>query len=228
MLKVEALSAGYGAAQILHNISFHLKAGQSLALLGRNGMGKTTLIETLMGNTQRHAGRMFFQAKELTHATPYQRARLGLAWVPQERAVFPSLTVEQNLQVVHQVGKWNLERVYTLFPRLVQRRNHRGHQLSGGEQQMVAIGRALMTNPRLLLLDEPMEGLAPVIVEELAQALQQMRQSGLPCLMVEQQPQLALSLTDEAVVLERGQVVLEASSAELLQHPTLLSRYLAL
>ena len=222
------LSAGYGAAQVLHNISFHLKAGHSLALLGRNGMGKSTLIETLMGNTQRHAGRMFFQEQEITPLAPYQRARQGLAWVPQERAVFPSLTVEQNLLVVHQAGAWGLERIYALFPRLAQRRNHRGLQLSGGEQQMVAIGRALMTNPRLLLLDEPMEGLAPVIVEEVVHALQQMRQSGLACIMVEQQPRLALLLTDEAVVLERGQVVLAASSAELLQQPALLSRYLAL
>lgn len=222
------LSAGYGAAQVLHNISFHLKAGHSLALLGRNGMGKSTLIETLMGNTQRHAGRMFFQEQEITPLAPYQRARQGLAWVPQERAVFPSLTVEQNLLVVHQAGEWDVERVYALFPRLAQRRNHRGQQLSGGEQQMVAIGRALMTNPRLLLLDEPMEGLAPVIVEEVVHALQQMRQSGLACIMVEQQPRLALLLTDEAVVLERGQVVLAASSTELLQQPALLSRYLAL
>lgn len=228
MLRVEGVSAGYGAAQVLHNISFHLKAGHSLALLGRNGMGKSTLIETLMGNTQRHAGRVFFQGQEITPLAPYQRARQGLAWVPQERAVFPSLTVEQNLLVVHQVGEWSLERVYALFPRLAQRRNHRGQQLSGGEQQMVAIGRALMTNPRLLLLDEPMEGLAPVIVEEVVHALQQMRQSGLPYIMVEQQPRLALLLTDEAVVLERGQVVLAASSAELLQQPALLSRYLAL
>lgn len=228
LLQVKQLCAGYGKAEVLKHISFEVRAGESIALLGRNGVGKSTLLETLMGNTHLFSGEIYFQGKDLTSMAPFERARLGLGWVPQERAVFPSLTVEDNLGVIHKSGFWDLKKVYELFPRLAERSRNYGNQLSGGEQQMLAIARALMTNPTLLLLDEPMEGLAPVIVTELASAIKNMAQEGLPCVLVEQQPMLTLSMTHKAIVLDRGQVVMMERSEVLAHDPTLLSAYLGL
>lgn len=228
LLTATGLSSGYGPSQVLWDVDLELKKGEVMALIGRNGVGKTTLLETLMGNTQMGAGSIFFKGQSLDKLAPFQRARLGLGWVPQERGAFVSLTVEDNLRVVQRTGAWDLKRVYKLFPRLEERAKNFGDQLSGGEQQMLAIARALMTNPDLLLLDEPMEGLAPVIVTELAQAIKQMASEGLPCIVVEQQPILTLSMTDKALVLEKGRVVLEQSSQVLAETPELLGQYLGL
>lgn len=228
LLQMNEVRAGYGKAVVLNGISFSMEQGQSVALLGRNGVGKTTLLETLMGNTQLSAGEIYFKGQPLHHLPPHQRARLGLGWVPQERGAFVSLTVEDNLRVVHRAGPWDLTRIYALFPRLKERQKNFGDQLSGGEQQMLAIARALMTNPELLLLDEPMEGLAPVIVSELAQAIKNMALEGLPCIVVEQQPILTLSITDQAIVIEKGRVVLAESSQYLAENPEILSNYLGL
>ncbi|MEG2632695.1 MAG: ABC transporter ATP-binding protein, partial [Comamonas sp.] len=187
----------------------------------------STLIETLMGNTRVMAGRVLWQGRDITRLPSHQRVRAGLGWVPQEREVFPSLTVEENLTVVARKGAWNLQRVYALFPRLRERRGNYGNQLSGGEQQMLAVGRALMTNPQLLLLDEPMEGLAPIIVEELAEAIRQMcAQEGLASVVVEQHPVLTLAMTDEVIVLERGVVVHQGASSALAADTALLDRLL--
>lgn len=228
LLQVKELCAGYAKAEVLKHISFEIAAGESMALLGRNGVGKSTLLETLMGNTRLFAGEIYFQGKNISSLPPFERARLGLGWVPQERAVFPSLTVEDNLRVIQQSGLWDLKRVYELFPRLAERAKNYGNQLSGGEQQMVAIARALMTNPTLLLLDEPMEGLAPVIVAELASAIKKMAQEGLPCVLVEQQPMLTLSMTHKAIVLDRGRIVMTERSEVLAHKPMLLSAHLGL
>ena len=228
ILGLENVSAGYGKAIVLNEVNVELLAGESLALLGKNGVGKTTFLETLMGNTHLFSGNIYFQGENITRLSSFERARMGLGWVPQERAVFPSLTVEDNLRVIQKPGVWDLKKVYGLFPRLAERAKNFGDQLSGGEQQMLSIGRALMTNPALLLLDEPMEGLAPVIVAELAIAIRNMAQEGLPCILVEQQPVLTLSITDQAVVLERGRVVLTERSQVLADHPELLGTHLGL
>ncbi|MBS0319777.1 MAG: ABC transporter ATP-binding protein [Proteobacteria bacterium] len=228
MLAVEHLVAGYGDARILEDVSFSLRAGESLALLGRNGVGKTTLIVSLMGIARRFAGSIAWHGKPLDAYRTHQRARAGLGWVPQERHVFPSLTVEEHLTVVARPGAWNLRRVYTQFPRLEERRANLGNQLSGGEQQMLAIGRALMTNPALLLLDEPMEGLAPIVVQELAAALRALVSTGeMAVIVCEQHARLALSMTGRALVLERGRVVHEGPSAALLADPARLAELVA-
>jgi branched-chain amino acid transport system ATP-binding protein len=227
LLEVERLVAGHGDATVLRDVSFTLPEGESLAVLGRNGAGKTTLLETLMGLTTRREGEIRFAGAALTLRSPVQRARAGIGWVPQEREVFPSLTVDENLTVVQRRGPWHLGRVYSLFPRLQERRRNLGSQLSGGEQQMLAMARALMTNPKLLLLDEPMEGLAPIIVDELSLAVQEMvRSSGLSAIVVEQQPVVALAMATRAVVLEQGRIVHEAASAALQADPATLDRYL--
>lgn len=217
------VSAGYGEAIVLHRLAFSLEKGESLAILGRNGVGKTTLLETLMGNTRVMRGAVRWQGQDITTWRPHRRVHAGLGWVPQEREVFPSLTVEENLTVVARPGQWTLRRVYEMFPRLEERRRNFGNQLSGGEQQMLAIGRALMTNPSLLLLDEPMEGLAPIIVEELARSIRRLcEREGLPSIVVEQHPVLALEMTHKAIVLERGTVVHAGASAELSADTSLL------
>ncbi len=226
MLSFEAVTAGYGDAVVLDKLSFSLGMGQSLAVLGRNGVGKTTLLETLMGNTRVMQGGIRWMGEDITRLPTHRRVYAGLGWVPQEREVFPSLTVEENLTVVERGGDWNLSRVYDLFPRLRERRGNYGGQLSGGEQQMLAIGRALMTSPKLLLLDEPMEGLAPIIVEELARAIKRLGDEGLPSVVVEQHPVLALSMTQRAIVLERGAVVHAGPSQVLADDPVLLHRLL--
>jgi len=227
LLHLDAVTAGFGDAVVLHGISLSLPPGRSLAVLGRNGVGKTTLLETIMGNTRLTGGRIGLGGRDLTSLPPHRRVRAGLGWVPQEREVFPSLTVEENLEVVARPGRWSKRRVFELFPRLAERRRNYGNQLAGGEQQMLAIGRALMTDPKLLLLDEPMEGLAPIIVEELSRSVLGLsREEGLSCIVVEQHPIIALALTQDAVVLERGLVVHRAASADLAADAEALERLL--
>ena len=231
LLRVEGLSAGYGEAIVLEGIEFALEPGDSLALLGRNGMGKTTLLSTLMGATRRHAGQMRWGAPageaDLAAVPAHRRAGLGLGWVPQERDIFPSLTVEENLTVGARAGPWNLDRVNALFPRLRERRANMGNELSGGEQQMLAMGRALMLNPSLLLLDEPLEGLAPIIVEELLRALRRIiRDEGMSAILVEQNAKKILGVTDRAIIIERGRVVHAADSAALINDRAALETHL--
>lgn len=227
LLAFDTVTAGYGNAVVLDRLSFSLRAGESLAILGRNGVGKTTTLETLMGNTRVMGGTVRWRGQDITRLPSYQRVRAGLGWVPQEREVFPSLTVEENLTVVARSGPWDLQRVYGLFPRLLERRENYGNQLSGGEQQMLAIGRALMTNPQLLLLDEPMEGLAPIIVEELAEALRRLcEDEGLASIVLEQHPVLALEMTHQVIVLERGTVVHASPSDTLAADQSLLDKFL--
>jgi branched-chain amino acid transport system ATP-binding protein len=223
ILVFEQVSAGYGNAVVLDRLDFSLARGQSLAILGRNGVGKTTLLETLMGNTRVMRGAVRWGGEDITRWPSHRRVRAGLGWVPQEREVFPSLTVEENLTVIARPGPWSLPRVFQFFPRLKERRANYGNQLSGGEQQMLAIGRALMTNPQLLLLDEPMEGLAPIIVDELARSIRQLCESeGLASIVVEQHPVLALEMTHQAIVLERGTVVHSGTSSALASDTELL------
>jgi branched-chain amino acid transport system ATP-binding protein len=227
LLAVEALSAGYGEARVISGLDLTVGEGRSLALLGRNGAGKTTLINSLIGVTTRHAGRIAFAGADVTELRPHQRARAGLGWVPQERNIFRSLSVEENLTAVARPGAWSLERVYSMFPRLKERRGSGGGQLSGGEQQMLAIGRALMLNPRMLLLDEPTEGLAPIIVDELLAVLRRLaREEGLAMIVVEQKANKILPVTDEAIILNRGAVVHAAPSAELLADQSLIDAHL--
>lgn len=228
LLEIEKLSAGHGDAIALDEISLNVPEGQGLAILGRNGAGKTTLLETLMGLTTQYAGNILFQGQLLNRRSPVQRAQAGLGWVPQERETFPSLTVTENLMVVYRdKGPWNLLRVFQLFPRLEERQANLGSQLSGGEQQMLAIARALMTNPKLLLLDEPMEGLAPIIVEELSEAVIQMtRDTDLTTLVVEQHPIVALAMTHTAIILDQGHIVYSGPSTELAQDEATLDQYI--
>lgn len=227
LLEVSGLRCGYGEAVVLSDVSFTLQAGRSLALLGRNGTGKTTLIDTLVGVTRRHAGRITLAGREI-HALPvYERAAAGIGWVPQERNIFKSLTVDENLTAVARPGAWDPRRVYELFPRLAERKRNLGQQLSGGEQQMLAFGRALVLNPKLLLLDEPLEGLAPIIVEELLRAIRRVaREEGLPSIVVEQHPHMVLGVTDDAIVLDRGGIAYRAESAALIADPTPLDAWL--
>jgi branched-chain amino acid transport system ATP-binding protein len=227
LLKLENVWAGYGDAVVLEDISFTLQAGDSLALLGRNGMGKTTLLSTLMGAARQHKGSMQFAGSDLTATPAHARAHLGLGWVPQERDIFASLSVEENLTVVATPGPWSLDKVYQMFPRLKERRQNMGNQLSGGEQQMLAMGRALMLNSRLLLLDEPMEGLAPLIVQELLSIIQRLTEdSGMAVILVEQHARQILPLTRYALVLERGKAVFQGESDTLLRDASLLDPWL--
>ncbi len=227
LLEVDGLTCGYGDSIVLSDVSFALPAGRSLALLGRNGTGKTTLIDTLVGATRRHAGRIHLAGREIQSLPMHQRAACGIGWVPQERNIFKSLTVEENLGAVARPGAWNQQRVFELFPRLAERRRNLGQQLSGGEQQMLAFGRALVLNPKLLLLDEPLEGLAPIIVEELLRAIRRVaRDEGLPSIVVEQHPHMVLGVTDDAIVLDRGGIAYRAESAALLADPAPLDAWL--
>jgi len=228
LLRVDGLTAGYGEAVVIEDVGFAIDEGRSLALLGRNGMGKTTLLATLVGVTRRRGGRIGLAGRAIESLAPESRAAAGIGWVPQERAIFRSLSVDENLTAVARPGPWTRERVYAMFPRLAERRGNFGTQLSGGEQQMLAIGRALMVNPRVLLLDEPLEGLAPRIVEELLAALARIvRDEGLSAIVVEQNPARILPITDDAIVLERGRIVHRDRSDVLLNDAAALDRLLA-
>jgi branched-chain amino acid transport system ATP-binding protein len=228
LLALQGVTAGYGESVVLEDIGLAMEEGDSLALLGRNGVGKTTLLTTLMGLTRQHRGEIRWRGARIDGLPTHRRAQAGLGWVPQERHMFPSLTVEEHLTVVARPGPWNLKRIYDIFPRLQERRANMGNQLSGGEQQMLAIARALMTNPHLLLLDEPMEGLAPIIVQELMRVIRRLiADEGLAVIVVEQHARLALSLTKHAIVLDRGRIVHQGDSESLMADGERLDRLVA-
>ena len=223
-LTLSGVRAGYGETVVLEDVAFSLPECGSLAVLGRNGVGKTTLLATVMGHTALHAGNIEYRGVSIARLPAYERSRLGIGYVPQAREVFPSLSVEENLTVAARPGRWSLERVYDLFPGIALRRNHMGNQISGGEQQMLAIGRALMGNPSLMLMDEPLEGLAPIIVESLLKALVQLiREESLTVVLVEQHAKVALEVTESAMVLNRGRISYLGTSAGLLADPARLT-----
>ena len=228
LLELEDVRAGYGDSVVLDGVSLQVPAKSGLAVLGRNGVGKSTLLLTIMGFTRLRRGRIRFRGADITSLTPHKRALAGIGWVPQEREIFPSLNVNENLTVAARPGLWTVARVFQLFPRLAERRASMGNQLSGGEQQMLALGRALTTNPALLLLDEPLEGLAPIIVEEVAAALTAMREAGTSAILVEQHTDLALSLTDEALIIERGRIAHHGASRALPGDAATLERLVGL
>ena len=229
LLSLRDVRAGYGEATVLDGVSFDLPVGGSLAVLGRNGVGKSTLLLTIMGHTRLQRGAIVWDGQDIARMAAHKRALAGIGWVAQEREIFPSLTVEENLTVAARPGRWDLRAIYDLFPRLQERRGNKGNHLSGGEQQMLAFGRALMTNPRLLLLDEPMEGLAPIIVEEITAAVERMTADGsMAFILVEQHSHLALSLTRDAIVIERGAIVHRAKSAALEADTATLERLIGL
>jgi branched-chain amino acid transport system ATP-binding protein len=223
-LQIERLNSGYGETVVLEDVDLVLPERGSLAVLGRNGVGKTTLLATIMGHTSFHSGEIVFNGKPIQGLAVYERSRLGIGYVPQERLIFPSLTLHENLTVAERRGRWSVERVYELFPRLRERRSAMGNQLSGGEQQMLAIGRALMGNPSLLLLDEPLEGLAPIVVEALLISLKKLiAEDSLALILVEQHAKVALAVTEQAMVLNRGRVAYCGPSAALLRDPQRLT-----
>ena len=229
LLQLKGVRAGYGDAVVLNDVSLDMADKSSLAVLGRNGVGKSTLLLTIMGFTRMTRGSIHWHGEDITHVPPFRRARGGIGWVAQEREIFPSLTVEENLTVTARPGHWTLERIYDLLPRMKERRGNKGNQLSGGEQQMLALGRALLTNPSLLLLDEPFEGLAPILVEELAAAIRKMlAEQGTAFILVEQHAQMALTLTENAVVIERGNIVHRARSDDLWKDHATLDRLIGL
>jgi len=229
LLVMKDVRAGYGEAVVLNNVSLEVADRGSLALLGRNGVGKSTLLLTIMGFTNITRGTILWKGQDITRMPPHKRARAGIGWVAQEREIFPTLTVEENLTVAARPGRWDLDAIFGLFPRIQERRKNMGNQLSGGEQQMLAVARALMTNPALLLLDEPTEGLAPIIIEELARAFRRMiADEGTAVILVEQHAEIALSLTENAVVLERGAIVHRARSGDLIKDSATLDRYIGL
>jgi len=228
LLAIDSLTAGYGDSVVLDDVSLGVEEGESLAILGRNGMGKTTLLLTIMGFTRVHRGCVRWRGRDLAAYPPHLRAQAGIGWVPQERGVFPSLTVDEHLASVARPGRWTLDRVYALFPSLSTRRTNLGDELSGGEQQMLAIARALVLNPALLLLDEPMEGLAPIIVRELMTVIRELlAEAGMSLIVVEQHARLALTLAERAVVIERGRIVHQSASTALLADRGTLDRLLA-
>ena len=227
LLSIENLRAGYGEATVLSDVSLSICEGESLALLGRNGMGKTTLLGSIIGVTRRLGGTIRLGGRDISAMRPDQRAHAGIGWVPQERNIFRSLTVEENLTAVSRPGPWTPAKVYEMFPRLAQRRQNLGNRLSGGEQQMLAVARALVLNPRLMLLDEPLEGLAPIIVQELLAALARIvREEGLTAIIVEQNARKILAMTDRAVILERGSIVYQGDSRTLRADREVLGTFL--
>jgi branched-chain amino acid transport system ATP-binding protein len=226
ILQLANVTAGYGATVVLEDVSFSLRRGAALAVLGRNGVGKTTLMRAIAGHADRHRGQVLLDDREIGSTPAWMRARLGLGYVPQERDIFPSLTVRENLTVGARAGAWTLDRIFTLFPALARRQQNFGNQLSGGEQQMLSIARALALQPTILLLDEPFEGLAPNLVEMLATVFGELRRAGLSMVMVEQHARLALGMADEAIVLVRGHIVLQRASRALLDAPGLLEEAL--
>ena len=224
-LSLVSVSAGYGETVALENIDLEILAGEAVSVIGRNGVGKSTLLMTIMGHTDLHSGSVHLNGKEITAAKPCQRVWNGLGLVPQERLIFPSLTVDENLAVAVRAGSWTSTRVYSMFPQLDARRQNLGNQLSGGEQQMLAIGRALVGNPKVLLMDEPSEGLAPVIVEELQSVINRLREeSSMTIILVEQNSRVALEFSERCIVMNRGRVVRDGSSEALRQDQTLLER----
>jgi len=227
LLVTDRLVAGYGDASVLTGISLTIDEGRTLALLGRNGTGKTTLVDTLAGLTTHHSGTINLHGRDITKLRADRRAAAGIGWVPQERNIFKSLTVEENLTAIARPGVWTVERAYSMFPRLKERRRNLGSQLSGGEQQMLAVARALMVNPKLLLLDEPLEGLAPIIVDELLAALRQIVDGeGISAIIIEQKARKVLPLADEAIILDRGAIVYRGTSADLLANEVILGQHL--
>jgi branched-chain amino acid transport system ATP-binding protein len=224
-LELDKVSAGYGETVVLEDVALSLAAGETLSIIGRNGVGKTTLLSTIMGHTTLHGGTISLHGNDVSQLATYRRVAAGLGLVPQEREIFPSLTVLENMQVAARPGAWTVDTVCELFPRLAERAGNRGNQLSGGEQQMLAIGRALIGNPTVLLMDEPSEGLAPVIVEELARAVKRLTQSGgLSTVLVEQNTRLALDIAPRAVVMDRGRIVYDGTSEALRNDPARLDQ----
>jgi branched-chain amino acid transport system ATP-binding protein len=226
-LELRQVSAGYGETVVLEDINLTLASGENISVIGRNGVGKTTLLATVMGHTTLHSGDIMLEGVSLVRMPPYRRATAGLGFVPQEREIFPSLSVRENLEVGARAGPWTQERVFDLFPRLKERLGNMGNQLSGGEQQMLSIARALMTNPRVLLMDEPTEGLAPVVVEALTGVLLQLRgEGGLSIVLVEQNSRVALAFSPRAVVMNKGRIVYDGASETLQADAALLETYL--
>ena len=227
-LALDNVRAGYGETVVLEDVKFSLAPGETVSIIGRNGVGKSTLLATVMGHTTLHGGHVRLHGHDISRTATYKRVHAGLGYVPQEREIFPSLTLRENLEVAARPGHWTYQTVCELFPRLAERKGNMGNQLSGGEQQMLAIARALMLNPKLLLLDEPLEGLAPIIVEELLRSIERLvRHEGLAAIIVEQNPRMILPITARAVVLDHGTVVHEGASAELLADRERLDRWLA-
>jgi branched-chain amino acid transport system ATP-binding protein len=226
-LELDNVRAGYGETVVLEDIRFTLGANETVSIIGRNGVGKTTLLATIMGHTTLHGGRVSLHGKDISRLATYRRVNAGLGYVPQEREIFPSLTLRENLEVAARPGPWTIKTVFELFPRLAEREGNRGNQLSGGEQQMLAIGRALIGNPTVLLMDEPSEGLAPVIVEELARAVKSLtRAGGLASILVEQNSRLALDIAPRAVVMDRGRIVYDGPSEILRNDPAKLEQFI--
>jgi branched-chain amino acid transport system ATP-binding protein len=227
VLDLDNVRAGYGETVVLEDIRLALAPSETVSIIGRNGVGKTTLLATIMGHTTLHSGRISLHGKDISSVATYRRVTAGLGYVPQEREIFPSLTLRENLEVAARPGTWTMETVYELFPRLAERAENRGNQLSGGEQQMLAIGRALIGNPSVLLMDEPSEGLAPVIVEELARAVKRLSQtSGLAIILVEQNSRLALDIAPRALVMDRGRIVFDGPSETLRNDPAKLEQFI--
>ena len=226
-LELYKVFAGYGQTVILEDIRLALDVGETLSIIGRNGVGKSTLLATIMGHTTLHGGAIRLHGKDALQLVTYKRVAAGLGYVPQEREIFPSLTLRENLEVAARAGAWTVQGVFDLFPRLAERADNRGNQLSGGEQQMLAIGRALVGNPTVLLMDEPSEGLAPVIVEELARAVKRLTQAGgLSMILVEQNSRLALEIAPRAVVMDRGRIVYDGPSKTLRNDPAKLEQFI--
>jgi branched-chain amino acid transport system ATP-binding protein len=226
-LELDNVRAGYGETVVLEDVRLSVEAGETVSIIGRNGVGKTTLLSTIMGHTTLHGGRISLRGQDISRMVTYRRVGAGLGLVPQEREIFPSLSVRENLDVAARPGAWTLETVFELFPRLSERTSNRGNQLSGGEQQMLAIGRALIGNPKVLLMDEPSEGLAPVIVEELARAIKRLAAAKeMAMIVVEQNSRLALDIAPRAVVMDRGRIVYDGDSATLRNDPARLEGYI--